>query len=119
MHELAVCQALIDEIGAQAAKHGPARVAAVTVEVGPLSGVVPELLHQAYEFAKVGTVARDASLVIEPAEIRVYCDECQLATAARPNRLVCGRCGNWRTRLLGGDELLLRTIEFARDDGVH
>jgi hydrogenase nickel incorporation protein HypA/HybF len=26
------------------------------------------------------------------------------------NRLVCGRCGNWRTQLISGDELLLQRV---------
>jgi hydrogenase nickel incorporation protein HypA/HybF len=119
MHELAICQALLDEIGAQAAAHSPARVASVTVELGPLSGVVPELFRQAYEFAKVGSVAGNATLLIKATEVRVYCSECESETAARPNRLVCGVCGNWRTRLRAGDELLLRAIEFDRDDGTQ
>jgi hydrogenase nickel incorporation protein HypA/HybF len=119
MHELAVCQALLDEIDVQAASRAPARVATVTVQIGPLSGVVPELLREAYQFAKLGTVAADAALVIEPAEVRVYCAACETETAARANRLVCGRCGNWRTRLLAGDELVLRTIEFVRQERMH
>ena len=119
MHELAVCQALLAEVGEQAKAQAPARVVSVTVQIGPLSGVVPELLQRAYDLAKAGTVAEGASLLIEAAEVRVYCAACDTETAARPNRLVCARCGDWRTRLRAGDELVLRTIEFIGEERVH
>jgi hydrogenase nickel incorporation protein HypA/HybF len=29
-----------------------------------------------------------------------------------PNRLVCGACGDWRTDLAAGDEMLLLSVEL-------
>ena len=119
MHELAVCQALIAELDAHAEAHEPARIASVTVQIGPLSGVVPDLLKRAYELAREGTVAAEAALIVEDMSVRVYCSICDLETVAMPNNLVCGRCGNWCTRLRSGDELVLRAIEFVGEDGLH
>jgi len=114
MHELSVCQALIVQVQNVARQHGVAVVKTVNVRIGPLSGVEPDLLARAFPLAAAGTVAEAAQLVIESLPIRVRCDKCGAETAAEPNRLVCGECGDWHTRLLSGDEMLLASVELAK-----
>lgn len=116
MHELSICQALIDQVTDIARAHGASRVDRIRLKVGPLSGVEPTLLQHAYPLAAVGTLAEDAELVIESAEIRVHCHLCGAETEARPNRLLCGACGAFRTRLVSGDELLLANLELRIPD---
>ena len=111
MHELAVCQALLSEVRRAA---GPAAgpVMRVTVRVGPLAGVEPSLLQRAFSIARAGTIAAEAELVFEPASVEVACLECEAVSPATPNRLLCARCGSWRTRLVSGDELVLQRLEL-------
>jgi hydrogenase nickel incorporation protein HypA/HybF len=59
-------------------------------------------------------VAEAAQLVIEKLPIRVRCESCGAETAAEPNKLVCGTCGDWHTRLLSGDEMLLASVELDK-----
>jgi hydrogenase nickel incorporation protein HypA/HybF len=113
MHELSVCQGLLDQVARVAAAHGAAGVKNIVLRIGPLSGVVPSLLAQAFPLARAGTVATDAALTIEELPVRVRCDACGAETEARPNRLLCGECGDWRTQLIGGDELLLARVELT------
>jgi hydrogenase nickel incorporation protein HypA/HybF len=116
MHELSLCQALIDQVTNIAREHGASRVDRIRLKVGPLAGVEPMLLQQAYPLVAVGTIAEDAELVIEPAEIRVQCNLCGAETEARANRLLCGVCGAFQTRLVSGDELLLENLELTIPD---
>jgi hydrogenase nickel incorporation protein HypA/HybF len=44
--------------------------------------------------------------------LRVRCRACGTETTPVPNRLVCGACGDWRTDLLAGDEMLLLSVEL-------
>lgn len=117
MHELSICQALLGQVRRLADEQGATRVERILLRIGPLSGVEPELLRHAYPLAAAGTLAEDAELVIEPAQVRVRCDSCGAETEARPNRLLCGACGDYRTRLIGGDELLLASLELSVPDG--
>lgn len=117
MHELAICQALIDQVQDLARSRGATRVSGITLDVGPLSGVVPDLLHTAFTVARAGTVAETARLDIQTAPVRVWCPACETESAARVNRLVCAHCGDWRTQLRSGDELLLRSVVL--DDATH
>lgn len=114
MHELSVCQALIAEVAAVAASEHAREVIEVHVRVGPLSGIESPLLESAFPVAAAGTVARDATLQISEAPVRVACAECGMESAASVANLACGSCGNWRTQLVSGDELLLQRVVLQR-----
>lgn len=112
MHELSICQAIIEQVTDIASTHSARRVTAVTVMIGPLSGVEPELLAQAFPIARAGTLADGAELLVEPLPLKVHCRSCGAETEAQPNRLVCGACGDWQTDLISGDEMLLGRVEL-------
>ena len=114
MHELALCQALMSQIETIARVHHATRVTAITLGMGPLSGVEAQLLKNAYPIASSGTLAEGAELMIEATPIRVRCSSCGADSDALINRLVCGRCGDWRTQLISGDELLLVSVELDK-----
>ena len=117
MHELSVCQELVAQVE-QLAIQERARVCSITLRIGPLSGVEPALLEQAYPLAVAGTALSAARLVIEALPVRVHCRRCLQDTEAAANRMLCAHCGDWRTELLSGDELLLSSVELNRDP-VH
>lgn len=115
MHELSVCQALVRQLQDIAREQRAARITRVVVQIGPLSGVEPELLRHAYPVASAGSAAADAALVLEALPIRVHCEACGADSDAAANRLLCGVCGDYRTRLISGDELLLTSVELETD----
>ncbi len=114
MHELSLCHSLIQQVEGIARRERARRVTTITLRIGPLSGVEPELLVDAFPFAAAGTVAEGAALCIEAQPVRVLCSRCQLESDATPNRLLCGACGDYRTRLVSGDELLLASLELEQ-----
>jgi len=114
MHELSICQAIVAEVERIARQHEAAAVSSITLRIGPLSGVETVQLEQAYPLAVAGTVLAGARLVIDSVPVRVRCRVCRQETAAAPNRMVCARCGDWRTELVSGDELLLASVELDR-----
>jgi hydrogenase nickel incorporation protein HypA/HybF len=112
MHELSVCQALLDQVTEIAREHRAQSVERILLRVGPLAGVEPQLLADAFPLARAGTVAERAELVIEPSAIRVRCRSCGAESDASANRLLCGACGDWQTTVVSGDELLLASVEL-------
>lgn len=118
MHELAICQALIGEVSAVARAQGATAVSDVYVSVGPLSGVEYALMQRAFPLAAAGTVAADARLRLQRTPVRVHCTDCDTESEAAVSRLVCGHCGNWRTRLTSGDELLLERVVLDAGAGA-
>jgi hydrogenase nickel incorporation protein HypA/HybF len=112
MHELSVCQDIISQVEAIAREHRARAVSVIELQIGPLSGVEIPLLEQAFTIARAGTVAGGAELRIESLPVRVYCESCGAKTEATVSRLVCGQCGDWKTRLVSGDEMLLARLEL-------
>ena len=116
MHELSICLGLISQVERIALQHNACTVDRVSVRIGPLSGVEIPLLHQAYILARAGTLAENAELVTEPQQIRVACETCGAVTTAEVNRLLCGVCSDYRTRLVSGDEMILASVELDLDE---
>ncbi len=117
MHELALCQGLLDQVGHVAVAQRADAVTRIVVRVGPLSGVEPPLLESAFTLARAGTVAAQAALEIEFTAVRVACLECGAECEVAANRLVCAACHSYRTRLVEGDEMQLVRVELNRTDG--
>lgn len=114
MHELAVCQALMGQVDQIAAREAATRVTVVTLQIGALSGVEGQLLKDAWPIASAGSLAADSELLIESVPLRVRCMVCGSESDAMPNRLTCGACDSFRTVLISGEELLLKSLELER-----
>lgn len=120
MHELSLCQDMMDQVMAIAKAHQAEKVVRITVRIGPLSGVEPLLLESAFTISRAGTLAEEAELVTEPQAIRVHCNLCGAESDATVNNLVCGQCGDYNTRLISGDELILARVELqSANDTLH
>jgi len=115
MHELSVCQALIGQVEKVARENDARRVVAITISIGPLSGVEAGLLEHAYPVAAAGTLAEQATLTVEIVPIRVRCRSCAAETTAQPNRLVCGSCDDWQVDVIAGEEMLLTRVEIETE----
>lgn len=114
MHELSVCQALIAQVTQIASQHAATGVKTVRVRLGPLSGVEAQLLQEAYPVASADSIAAASTLLIDIAPLRVKCETCGAETEASPNRLLCGKCGDFHTQLISGDEMLLVDVELLQ-----
>ncbi|MDP2266726.1 MAG: hydrogenase maturation nickel metallochaperone HypA [Thiobacillus sp.] len=123
MHELAVAQALVEQVDAVIDQHQASHdndasssdvwhAISIRVRIGPLAGVVPELLASAFPLAAVGSRMEHAELEFTHAPITVHCQTCGADTEATMNRLICGDCGDWHTQIISGDELLLESVEL-------
>ena len=114
MHELAICQSLMEQVESIAREHNAQSVSSVVIGIGPLSGVEALLLKNAYPVASAGTIAEHAELIIENLPIRVKCSLCGSESDALANKLICKQCGDWRTTLLSGDEMMLLKVELEK-----
>ena len=116
MHELSVCRALVTQVEELARREMAQQVGRVQVGVGPLSGVEPQLLLHAYPLVTAGTLAEGSELVVEDRPVRVHCPQCKKDSDASSSCLICTHCGDWRTTLISGDELMLMQVEFVREE---
>jgi hydrogenase nickel incorporation protein HypA/HybF len=116
VHELSLCQNLIDQLTGLVRLHGAISVARVEVEVGALAGVEPQLLEDAFSMARMGTVAEQAELLTRRVAPRVHCRQCQAEADTAPNRLACPSCHSLDTDLVRGQALILARVELVREE---
>jgi hydrogenase nickel incorporation protein HypA/HybF len=111
MHEIGMCEGLIDLIEQYAAGR---RVTAVRIRIGVRHGVVDEAFDQAFTLAAAGTMAAGATvdLVVTPVTIR--CRSCGQQSASPDPLATCPTCGALDVEISGGDELVLESIQFER-----
>jgi hydrogenase nickel incorporation protein HypA/HybF len=109
MHELGLCSSIVDAIERRA---GDRAVVKVRVRVGRLHHVHPEAFDQSFAVAAQGTIAEDAAaeLVLIPVQSR--CGSCGATWDGDELPQACPRCEGVDLELVGGDELVLESIEY-------
>jgi hydrogenase nickel incorporation protein HypA/HybF len=113
MHELSIALSILDAADEQMARLGDARVSALHVRVGPLSGVIPQALVSAFELARTGTAFAACKLIIEETAVIVRCPACRMDRPVRSIQdIACSVCGTATSDLAGGRELELRAMEI-------
>lgn len=114
MHEYSLVQALVARVEAEAARRKAIAVHRLTVRVGELSGVDPELLQTAYDTFREGTICAKAPLTLERVAASWSCPRCG-GRIARGAALRCEPCGEPARLDEGGDALTLNGIELEVD----
>ena len=109
MHELAITQSMVDAI---VDRLGPARVTAVHVRIGKVSGVVPDAVRFCFDLVAEGTVVEGARLEISEPAGRARCRQCGADFGVDDLVLLC-RCGSVDVELSQGGELLVRAVEVV------
>ncbi|MFH5804315.1 hydrogenase maturation nickel metallochaperone HypA [Alienimonas sp. DA493] len=113
MHELSIALRVVAVAAEEAARYDGARVVAVHLALGPLSGTVPEALATAFEFARADSPLAAARLVIEETPIAVHCPRCREdADVESILHLRCPRCGTPTAEVVSGRELEITSLEL-------
>lgn len=110
MHELAICEALVEQLTALAGQHRWSGYSRVWVRVGLLSGVVPEALDFTFGAIAEGTPAEGAELVLEtePGQFNcAVCGEIELSHFG----FACPQCDGPLKLLRAGRGLLLTEVD--------
>lgn len=115
MHELSIALDLVDAACEQLTRLDEgARITAVHLRVGPLSGVVAEALTFSFEVAAQGTAIAGARLEIERVPLVAWCDACGAEQViASIQYLRCPACGGPTPRVVAGRELELKALEVV------
>ncbi len=111
MHEMALCNSLVNLIREQQRERGFARVTRVVVEIGVLGHVDPHALAFAFEVEANGSPAEDAALDIREIEGRAWCMDCSELVSIGRRGDACPGCGGFGMIVEQGDELRLKEME--------
>jgi hydrogenase nickel incorporation protein HypA/HybF len=108
MHELAITQSVVDMVAERTAGR---QVSVVRLDVGALSGVVPDAMQFCYELIIGGTSLEGSTLVIEQTPGAAHCRSCGQNFALHSLILLCS-CGSADVELIAGRELRVLSVEL-------
>ena len=111
VHELAITQSVVDMVVERAAGR---QIARVRLQVGALSGVVPDAMMFCYELVAAGTPLEGSTLEIEPVPGAAHCRTCGQDFQLSNLILLCP-CGSADVGILAGRELCVRSIDLAAE----
>ncbi len=117
MHELSIALSIVEGATEEARKHGSAKVEAVHLKLGKLSGVVKDALLFSWEIACQGTTLENARLEITEIPVVVRCENCcadQMLEVI--NNFVCPVCDAPTPEVLQGRELEVTALEIIEND---
>lgn len=113
MHELSLAQGVLEILTEEAARHNVQRIERLSLRVGQLRAVVPELLRTGLEYAGQGTAAEGAVVEIEQVAGRARCPDCGLEYDIEELLFLCPGCQRVGGEILAGQELQI--VEFEGD----
>lgn len=107
MHELAIGQSIVTAV---TERLGEERVRRLVLEVGQLSGVVPDALRFCFDLCTRDTPVEGAELEIREIPGRARCGDCGREVEMESPFGVCG-CGSPSLDVLCGRELRIKEVE--------
>ena len=113
MHELAMCEGVLDAIERRARGRPVARVG---VRAGTLLRVDPEAFQVCFELVALDSVAEGAYTEVTITPVHVRCGACDLDLETHDPFPACPSCGGVQLERHGGDELLLEWVRYAEHD---
>ena len=108
MHELSLCQSMIQQV-TEAAQG--TRVRKVFLNIGKWSGADRGSIEFCFPLVAEGTIASGADLVIEEIPVRLACRSCGERMEIEQPVLQCAQCGSSETEIVSGREFFLTSIE--------
>lgn len=113
MHELALCQSVVDVMREQARVHGFERVTSVRLEIGALSCISREAVEFCFAAVARDTLADGAVLQVIRLPGRAWCLDCETAVAIGERHDACPYCGGYRMQIVRGEEMRIKDLEVA------
>ena len=117
MHELGIVVKVLEQVDAVAEEYKAEKILKVTMEVGEVSTIVPDLFTDAFNWARKKTrFAQEAELEMIIMEGRTYCRSCGETYKTTEFGKQCPHCGSSDTYLLTGDQVIIKDIAAVFGD---
>ena len=112
MHELGTVFYVLDRVEELCDEHELTEVGSVTLEVGEVSGIIPEYLQDFWQYARAKTEHfQETELKIEMLPAVTYCQDCGNTYPTVVYKKICPYCQSGNTFLVTGNEYNIKEIE--------
>ncbi|OGO39472.1 MAG: hypothetical protein A2147_07655 [Chloroflexi bacterium RBG_16_57_8] len=111
MHELTITRGIISIVLQKAQEVEARRVTKVDLQLGRLTGCVPECIELQFRIMSRNTAAAGAHLVFHQPPARLHCRKCDRDYTSDSLDLICPECHTLEMDILSGSELYVESMD--------
>lgn len=105
MHELGTLLTVVDTVDEIIEDNGLTDVESITLEIGEVSGILPDFLYKCWDFARgKSRYSKRAELIVNMLPAVTRCNSCGGEYETVRHGKVCPECGSSDTVLVCGNE---------------
>lgn len=113
MHEIGMLEKAAETISNVAVNNNVERIKYVTIEVGELSGALPQIFKEYFPIVQEHFPVLDGTeLLIKEVPSEGLCQECYSLFNILKNNGCCPNCNSRNKKVLGGTEVRIRDIAY-------
>ncbi len=111
MHEMSLCEGVLQILESEAQKQGFNRVKAVWLEIGDLSGVEIDAMRFSFDAVTRNSLADGAVLEIINVPGSAWCMQCSKTVNVKQRFDECPNCGSYQLQVTDGDQMRIKELE--------
>ena len=111
MHEMSLCESIVQIIEDSARKQHFKQVKTVWLEIGKLSGVEIDAMYFGFDAVSRNTIVEGAKLEIIQLPGQAWCLQCSKSIEVEQRYDACPDCGSYQLQVTGGDEMRIKELE--------
>ena len=113
MHEMSLCEGILQVLETEARNQGFIRVKSVWLEIGDLSSAEPEAMLFSFDVVTRNSLAKGAKLKIIHKPGTAWCMPCGKSVSVKQRFDACPDCGSYQLQITGGEEMRIKELEVA------
>lgn len=111
MHEMSLCEGVLQVLQTEAKTQGFSQVKTVWLEIGELSSVEPDAMLFSFDVVTRNTLADGAVLKIIRVPGTAWCMQCATTVHVKERFDACPDCGSYQLQVTAGDEMKIKELE--------
>lgn len=111
MHEVSLVDSIVTQVSELAQQESFKKVSRLRLEVGAMSGVIPESIEFCFPELSQGSPLENALLVINRTPLRVRCIQCSAETEPEIHDIECKKCNSREVKIIAGKDFKIIDLE--------
>jgi len=113
MHEMSLCESIINALEVQAKQQGFSHVKGVWLEIGALAAIDIDAMRFSFDVVAKNTLADQAALTIHTVSGQGLCRLCGAQSQLIHRYDACASCGEYNLQVTDGEQMKIKEIEVV------